>query len=263
LEGRLPDYKLYIFLNPFHLNAARREALKRHIRRDGKVALWLYAAGYLQHEDVCQSKANGDIPANPSASLQHMTDLTGFRFGKWDHPWGPFMHVTRFDHPITQDIPQDLFWGTTAPLAPLFHLEDPDATILGQVVYSLGRCKPGLGVKTFAAQTPGAWTSIYNATPDTPAPLLRGIARFAGVHLYSDAGDVLHATPDLLGVHTMSGGERIFRLLKQAEVVYDLFNDRLIARDACTFHVTLPPASTSLYYTGKRDLLLPLNPNLS
>ena len=28
LEGSLPDYKLYIFLNPFHLNTRRRAALE-------------------------------------------------------------------------------------------------------------------------------------------------------------------------------------------------------------------------------------------
>lgn len=262
LDGKLPEYKLYIFLNPFHLNTARRDALKRQIRRDGKVAVWLYAPGYLQ-EDLHTPGSNGNADAGQLASPQCMTDLTGFRFGKWDYAWGPFMHVTDFAHPITQAIPQDLFWGTTTPLGPLFHLEDPDATILGQVVYSLGRCKPGLGVKTFAAQTAGAWTSIYNATPDIPAPLLRGIAHFAGVHLYSDAGDVMHATPDLLGVHTTAGGWRNFRLPKRAEVVYDLFNDKLIAQDTCEFHVHLPAASTSLYYTGNRAALLPLNPNLS
>jgi hypothetical protein len=42
-----------------------------------------------------------------------------------------------------------------------------------------------------------------------------------------------------------------------------LFNDRLIAQDTCAFQINLPPASTSLYYTGQRDLLMPLNPNLS
>ena len=37
LEGNLPPYKLYIFLNPFHLTDQRREALKRIVRRDGRV----------------------------------------------------------------------------------------------------------------------------------------------------------------------------------------------------------------------------------
>jgi hypothetical protein len=243
LEGKLPEYKLYVFLNCFALNQTRRDALKQLVQRDNKTALWLYAPGYLKPGAMQEQ-----------ASIVNMTELTGFTFERHDNMWGPFMHVTDFQHPITQDIPQDLFWGTTAPLGPLFHLDDADATELGQVVYSLGRCKPGLGIKSIQ-NAQGGWNSVYCATPDVPAPLLRGIARFAGVHLYSDAGDVLHATPDLLGVHTVSGGQRDFALPRRVEVVYDLFNDKIIAENADHFAIRLQPASTSLFYTGSRKLL--------
>jgi hypothetical protein len=166
------------------------------------------------------------------------------------------MHVTNFSHPITQGLPQDLFWGSTSPIAPNFHLEDQEAVILGEVVYSLGRCRAGFGVKTFNPDDPReSWVSVYLATPNVPAPVLRGIARFAGVHLYSEDGDVLYATPDLLGVHTVAGGARTFRLPCRVEVIYDLFNARVVAEDATQFEVRLPPASTALYYTGKAERL--------
>ena len=81
--------------------------------------------------------------------------------------------------------------------------------MLGDVVYSLGRCRPGFGVKTFNPEDPQKpWSSVYVATPNVPAPVLRGIARFAGVHLYNEDGDVLYATPNLLSVHSVSGGPR-------------------------------------------------------
>jgi hypothetical protein len=70
IEGRLPPpYKLYLFLNAFCLDGARREALARELRRDGRVAVWIYAPGYL----------------NESPDLDHMTDLTGMRFGMGGH----------------------------------------------------------------------------------------------------------------------------------------------------------------------------------
>lgn len=246
LGGSLPAYKLYVFLNPFHLNHRRRDALKKILRRDGRVALWLYAPGYL----------NSDEKAREPAHIDHMTDLTGLHFMQGNNPWGPLMHVTNFTHPITKGLPQDWFWGSTNPIGPLFHLEDPEATTLGQVVYSLGRCKPGFGVKTFNAGDPASsWSSVYIASPDVPAPVLRGIARFAGVHLYSEDGDVLYATPELLSVHSVSGGPRTFKLPKQVEVVYDLFNEKTLAKDVDSFQVDLPPASTALYFTGKASLL--------
>ncbi len=251
LDGDLPPYKLYVFLNPFHLNNRRREALKRALRRDGRVALWLYAPGLI-NSDARDGQAALD--------KEHMTDITGLHFSQGNSPWTPFAHVTNFKHPITRGLPQDLFWGTTNPIGPLFHLEDPEATTLGQVVYTLGRCKPGFGVRTFNAEDPrGSYSSVYLATPDVPAPVLRGIARFAGAHLYNEDGDVLYATPDLLSVHSVSGGPRTFKLPKTAEVVYDLFNKRVVAAHAAEFQVELPPASTTLFFTGPRSRLGPVN----
>ncbi len=184
-----------------------------------------------------------------------MTDLTGFRFGRGGSYWAPFMHLTDFKHPITQGLSQDLFWGTTRSLAPIFHLEDEGAVILGEVVYGLGRCKPGLGVKKINPDTDRAWNSIYVATPNLPPPLLRGIARFAGVHLYSEDGDVLYATRDLLSVHTVGGGKRSLHLPRTVEAVYDLFGRKEIARNVQEFEVEVAPASTSLFYIGEASLI--------
>jgi hypothetical protein len=234
IEGRLPPYRLYIFLNAFWLNRDRREALKREIQRDARTAVWIYAPGYIQDD----------------LSLKNMTDLTGFSFGMGEIPWGPLMHIVDFKHPITQDLPQDLSWGTNSLVGPVFHLADLGATILGQVVYSQGRCCPGFGVKVYPD-----WTSIYIAAPNIPAPVLRGIARFAGVHLYNEQGDILYATPQLLAVHTTAGGSRVFRLPKPVEVVYDLFESRILGEQTDQFQTELSPASTALYFTGAAQLL--------
>ena len=41
---------------------------------------------------------------------------------------------------------------------------------------------------------------------------MESLARSAGAHLYNEDGDVLYATPNLLSVHTVSGGPRTFKL---------------------------------------------------
>jgi hypothetical protein len=236
VEGRLKPYKLYIFLNAFHLDAARREKLKSQLRREGRTALWIYASGYLNKD------------ASPAFGVEQMADLTGFGFAKGDHPWGPMMNLLDFDHPITRNLPQDLFWGTNSLLAPIFHIADGGARILGNVVYSEGRCRGGLGVKEFAE-----WKSVYSAVPNLPSAVLRGVARYAGVHLYSEAGDILYATPELLGVHTAGGGEREFILPGKVEQVVELFSGQAVAQECDRFTVKLKPASTVLYYMGKKN----------
>lgn len=244
LDGTLPPYKLYIFLNPFHLNDRRRKALQEIVQRDGKVCLWLYAPGFIN--------SDRSVPMH----REYMTEITGFHFGEGGAPWGPMMHLTDFTHPITRGLPQDWFWGSTNPIGPLFHIEDQDATVLGQVVYALGRCKPGFGVKEFNSGDPSKnWRSVYLASPDIPAPVLRGIARYAGVHLYSGAGDVLYATPELLAVHTVAGGDRQFKLPHPVEIVYDLFGEKILGEQAQAFDVRLNPTSTALFFTGEKAKL--------
>lgn len=234
IYGQMPPYKLYLFLNVYRLNTIQREKLKQELRKDGRTAVWIYAPGYF----------------NNDSSVDNMTDITGFRFEKSDLPWPPFMHIVNFSHPVTKDIPQDLFWDFNDALGPLFCVQDDDAVTLGEVVYAQGSCVPGLCVKSFSE-----WTSIYCSVPNIPAPILRGIARYANVHLYSDAGDVLHLSQQLFGVHTVSGGERVFKLPHGVEVIYDLFNNKSIGSNTDLFKVTLSPASSELYFTGDRDTL--------
>jgi len=234
LAGGVPPAKLCIFLNPWHLDEQRRAALTEQLRRDNRVALWIYAPGYLKDEP----------------GLDNMEELTGFRFGKVENPWGPMMQITEYQHPITQGLSEELHWGTNSPLGPVFHLDDPEAQILAQVVSSQGQCRHGMGVKEL-----GDWRSVYVAAPNIPSPVLRGVARYAGVHLYSEAGDVLYATSQLLSIHTLSGGSRQLRLPQQVETVYDLFEECVIAEKVADFEVELPPRSTSLFYTGDSALL--------
>ncbi|MBD3184227.1 hypothetical protein GF312_18225 [Candidatus Poribacteria bacterium] len=229
LDGNLKPYKLYIFLNVFHLDKNRRETLKKEIQRDDRAALWIYAPGYLDE----------------TASIDNMNDLTGFKFGMGKQPWSSFMHIVNFNHPITRKRPQDLFWGTERLISPHFHLEDEEAVILGQVVYSQGSCMPGFGVKEF-----DKWTSIYVASPNIPASVLRGIADYACVHIYNEEGDVIYVSSNLLGIHTLSGGKRIFRLPEPVEQVYDVLEEKVIPNNSSSFSVSLKPISSALYYIG-------------
>jgi len=234
LDGKLKPYKLYIFLNAWFLDRMQRERLNTQLKRAGGTALWIYASGYIK-----------DRP-----SMGNMTEVTGFKFAMGQLPWPAFMYVTNFEHQITKGLPQDLFWNYDAALGPLFSIDDKEAEILGNIVFSQGSCVPGLGVKRS-----DDWKSIYCAMPFLPAPVLRGIARYAGVHLYSGDGDVLHASKELVCIHSISGGQRTIELPYDVEVVYDLFEGNRIAGNTKSFDVSVLPASTNLYFTGGSRIL--------
>jgi hypothetical protein len=234
LEGKMKPYKLYVFLNAWYLDQMQREKMKTQLKRAGGTVLWIYAPGYIK-----------DRP-----SIENMTEVTGFKFAMGQLPWPAFMYVTNFEHPVTKGLPQDLFWNYDAALGPLFSIDDKEADILGNIVFSQGSCVPGLGVKMT-----DNWKSIYCAMPYLPAPVFRKIAHYAGVHLYNGEGDVLHASKELLSVHTIAGGNRTFKLSKEVEEVFDLFEGKSIGRNTNKFEVSIPPASTSLYFTGDSKTL--------
>ena len=138
-----------------------------HIRRSGRCLDRGPSAG------VPEPYRKGDSPL----FLGHAPD---------EHPWPSFLHITNFAHPITARLPQDLFWDNQSHVGPQFHVADQDAVVLGEVVMAQGTCQPGFAVKSFPS-----WRSIYAAVPNVPSTVLREIARFANVHLYNEAGDVL------------------------------------------------------------------------
>ncbi len=110
IDGHTPRYKLYIFLNAWHLGDERRRKLKAMLAQQHATAVWVYGAGYL----------------NETPALDNMTDLTGITFDKIDNPWAMQMHALDFDHPITRDLPQELFWGVNSSLGPVFHAKDAE-----------------------------------------------------------------------------------------------------------------------------------------
>jgi hypothetical protein len=238
IDGRVRDYRMNVLLDASWLPAPRAAALGRQLQRSGKTALWVYAPGFIRD----------------GFGVEGMHEVTGFRLARDDNAWGPLVHITDFTHEITRELDQDLFWGTNAPLGPLFRVDDPEATVLGEAVYSRGRCAPGFAVKQFPQ-----WRSVYCAAPNLPASVLRGVARFAGVHLYDDQGDLVYACRQLLGVHTVRGGPRVLRLPSRVEVAYDLIAGKTIAEDTAEIALELAPASTRLFYVGPRNALARLD----
>jgi len=142
VEGKMPDYKLYIFLNCFYLSAsagasashAERKAIDEKVKRDGNVALWLFGAG---------------LGNESGLALENMTALTGFQFASLDSIWELTCSIRNYQHPITQGLKADTVFGTDLRIGPIITVSDPEATILGLLIFNQGRNEPGFAVKDF------------------------------------------------------------------------------------------------------------------
>jgi len=244
VEEKMPDYKLYIFLNCFYLNDAERKAIDEKIKRDGNVALWLFGAG---------------IGNESGLSLDNMTALTGFQLASLDSIWELTCSIRNYQHPITRGLKADTVFGTDLRIGPIITVPDPEATVLGLLIFNLGKNEPGFAVKDFGkgARTSkerensvfatGDWSSIYSTAPNLPADLLRNIARYAGCHIYNEENDVIYASRHFICLHSAQGGKRTIQLPKPTNV-WDVFTEKQIASSVASFQADIPPGSTGLYY---------------
>jgi hypothetical protein len=125
---RLPNYKLYVFLNAFRVDAARRAAIQAEVARNHATALFLYGPGYLTAEGV---------------SLGGMQLLTGIRMACDDREGRPQILLEPGD-PLAQGLAaQQPLGDKRLTVSPVFYADDPDSRVVGRLVESR---RPGVVV---------------------------------------------------------------------------------------------------------------------
>ena len=92
--------------------------------------------------------------------------------------------------------------------------------------------------------------TIFSGSEFVEAPLLKAIARSAGVHLFAEDMDIYEANERFLSLHVRNGGVKKVHLPRKTTVI-DVFNRKLIARDTDMFTVDAPLHSSWLFYFGE------------
>jgi len=184
--GRVPDARLYVFLNAFVVSPEQRQAIHRQVRRDGKWALWFYAPGILQPDG-----AKGDMAA-----------LTGIPLQPLGQPRPPRLRATAASVLARISQPGELTFGDAAPLATLFRVtaDAPGVEVFGRY--------EGTQAAALALRRGDGWASVFCGATTISAGVLREIARAAGGHIWLDTGDVVIASRDLVAVHATHPGEK-------------------------------------------------------
>ncbi|MFC1601101.1 beta-galactosidase [Candidatus Sumerlaeota bacterium] len=248
----LKEFKVYVFLNTIKVSPRQREAIHARLRRNGATAVWVYATGYI--DEACE--------------VENSSRLTGIGLAEEPSAGELRVELTNHDHPLTRQLPEGLAYGTDERveeiirhydhriylkdprdpglhrdlpgfrISPRFYADDSEATVLGML--RAGIDKPGLVVKP-----QDGWTSIYSGAPILPSSLLRAIARTAGVHIYSDADDVVVANSGFLCLYSPQGGTRTVRLPEPATVT-DMLTGQTIAEHATEFPLALAAHTTVL-----------------
>lgn len=226
--GDAPAYKMYVFLNAFHVTESNRQAVKKLPERGAKVLVWVYAPGY----------------AGTSLDVTGCYDITGLKL-KCLRDKGPLhVEISETGEKTFPGMKKGEKYGTENKIGPVFVGDDPTTTVLG-TLYGYG--EPGLLYK----RTENVDT-YYSSVPKLPSNLLRGIAEKAGVHIYDADDDVLYVNKSFVAIHTPWSGKRTLRFLKSTNL-YDVYNEKTIAEKERQVILDLPARTTVLCFMGSEQ----------
>ena len=234
--GRLPDSaKVVFFLNALSVTTLERQAIREKLQTAGKTLVWVYAPGLFDE--------NGPAPSE-------LTEIVGMplKAQPWNSQVGTLFTDER--HMITERLRGGKRMGTEEALNPSYAAIDPQATVLG--VYAQSG-ETSIAAKTAPAD--GAWRSVFVGEPQFTGELVRGILRYAGVHLYDTQDDIVFVREDpgvgggLLVVHSPYTGQRVIQLPRPA-ACYNATEGRLVAQHSTSVRLFLRGRSTQTFFWG-------------
>ena len=236
-ESLRRNYKLYVFLNTFFLRPEHRRAIDG-LKCDGKTLLFFYAPGYVSRETGLKV-SNIEAITGIAVSKKPGKELMQYQVSDTEHaitrglPRGASCKFQPFGYAISCEL-------HPPELAPVFSIKDRAATVL---------CTYPDGTAAVAVKEMPRWKSVYSAVPRMDSTLLRGLAHYAGVHLYCDRDLVMKVDNRLLMVHNGHEGDLQFEIsLPKESRVEDAYTGELITSKGRSFSVSLPKVATRLYW---------------
>ncbi|MFA7186403.1 MAG: hypothetical protein WC082_15990, partial [Victivallales bacterium] len=110
--------------------------------------------------------------------------------------------------------------------------------------------KTSLALKRFPE-----WISIYAGTFFLEAKILRAIAEYAGVHIYSGDDDIIFCNRSFLMLHAAADGMKYVSLPSSWNII-DVFTGRQVTVNGKKFKLECGKGDTHLFFTGTSEQCL-------
>lgn len=229
-----PEHRVFYFPSLYEATERQKALIARCVLCDGNVVVWGPGSGIRQ-----------DAAIGPGSAQA----LTGFDFFFEAVNYPRRVQITDFDHPITRGLASDLVFGSSVAYGPMLY--PISGRRLGLAYSRRGGDHSGLAVATFGRGArseaadgslgAGDYAAVFTTAAPLPADLWRGIARYAGAHVYTEENDVLLASEGLVALHTLKSGPRTLRLPGPHRVTDLITGERLgEATDALPLDLQAP-----------------------
>jgi hypothetical protein len=180
-----PRYRLCVFLNAFVLDDAQRTAIKTRCLNDRRTVVWLHAPGLI----------------NTNLSVTNVAELVNMRVGREDAFAEGDVHL-RFP-----DFEEKY---RAAAVAPFISVNGGADTIYGWSTR---------GDAVLAQKNEPNHVTVLACNPPLPWRALQFFAVNSGVHIYSNAGDIVYGNQSILAVKAAIAGARAVRLRQPCSIM--------------------------------------------
>lgn len=220
-DPRVPDYKMYIFMNSYCVDAGKRNKILEKVGRRNAVSVWCYAPGFIS-----------DLGFNDG----DMKLLTGIALKSEMKELDLSMDDINGGHDVTRYLSAE---GSAKryKIGPIISSVDSSVNVLGRAG----------GRDVLVVKEMGGWKSVYTLFPPG-REMLRGLCEYAGVHLYERTGyDVIACNSGYVMLHSSSAGDKTLHLPRAASI-YDVFSGKVMLSDGGSFtDKGVPFGSTRIY----------------
>lgn len=229
-EEKMPEYKLYIFLNTLCTDEKTRAKIKEKLKKNNATALYMYGSGVV------------DFDTNEKFSVKNMEELTGIKIKREDGVYRGKFKISKDSHSISDSLDRGEIYGdftrkmwanaasymgriklSEVNLYPLLYADDPDAINLA---YFCDSKKAALTLK----ETDG-YTSIYCGSKYLSCDVIKEIARFSGCHIYSDTDDVLYVGRNYITIHAASSGRKRINLRNKCSL-FEVYEKKIYSENS-------------------------------
>jgi hypothetical protein len=223
ITGKVPESRLYVFPDAFALTTQERAILKTRLRRDGKVAVWMYGAGLIRE----------------SASAANMSDLLDMPIGSSAKPEPNQIRWADADDPLLAGLKNSLLQLPANP-TPALTVAGPSERCRVLARFADGKT-PAIAVREEPTHS-----TVYVGALTAPSAFLRNCARKAGVFLHVDTDDVIQIDGRWLFLTATTAGQKTIRVPHSA-TVRDAMTSEVVGTNIDRWQVGLQQGETRVY----------------
>lgn len=244
---KMPDYKLYVFLNTFLITPEERAAIHKKLRKNNAVALWIYAPGIIDPEATTNrmSAKNIESLTKIKCEIEDERHDSVFRWNGIDHKLSTRLDKRElfgaFDRKRILGLVGQRFDGRyqyDTYMYPTVYSVDEDAENLA---YFLTSGLPAVTVKEC-----DGFTSILHGGKFLNNKTLREIAKFAGCHIYNEEDDTLYANRNYLTIHS-SKSERKHLKFPRPVTVTEVYENKTYAEGVTEVEFDMYMGETKMF----------------